>query len=100
MVLWERNKMKQKNINFNLDINDYFDFDLNEVIIGTTDDEFDIEINSTSKFLFYRFNNLHALEKLQNRDWLYFINRLLDISDGDISSLNLFNFDQNWKDAE
>ena len=120
MVLWERNKMKQKIINFNLDINDDFDHDLNEVIIGTTYDKFDIEIHSTSKFLFYRFNNLrrdfgeepykirqniisddlHVLEKLQNRDWPYFINRLLDILDGDISSLNLFNFDQNWNDAE
>ena len=42
MVLWERNKMKQKIINFNLDINDDFDHDLNEVIIGTTYDKFDI----------------------------------------------------------
>ena len=80
--------MKQKIISFNLDINDDFDHDLNEVIIGTTYDKFDIEIHSTSKFLIYRFNNLrcdfgeeaykiretiisddlHALEKLQNRD--------------------------------
>ena len=120
MVLWERNKMKQKFIHFNLDFNEDFDFDLNEMVIGTIDDKFGIETHSSSKFLLYCFNNLrrdfgeeaykirhiiisedlHELEKLQSRDWSYFIDRLLEISDGGISSLNLFNFDQNRNTTE
>ena len=79
--------MNKKNL-LNLDINYDFDFYLNEVIIGTTDDKFDIDTHSTSKFLFYHFNNvrrdfseeaykirhtiisgdLHAIEKLQSKD--------------------------------
>ena len=35
-----------------LDINDDFDFYLNEVIIDTTDNKFDNDTHSTSKFLF------------------------------------------------
>ena len=109
--------MNKKNL-LNLDINDDFDFYLNEVIIGTTDDKFDIDTHSTSKFLFYHFNNLrrdfsgeaykirhaiisddlHAIEKLQSKDWPYFINRLLEVSDGDISSLNLINLSQHQND--
>ena len=34
-------------------------------------------------------DNQHALESLQSKDWSYFINRLLEVSSGDISSLNL-----------
>ena len=93
---------------------------MNEVISGTTDDKFDIDTNSTSKFLFYHFNNLrhdfgevaykirhtiisndlHALEKLQSTNWPYFIDRLLEISKRNITELNLFNFDQNRNNRE
>ena len=48
----------KKFVDFNLDINDDFNLYLNEVIIGATDDKFDIDTHSTSKFLFYHFNNL------------------------------------------
>ena len=48
----------KKIVDFNLDINDDFDFYLNEVIIGTNDNKFDIDTHSTLKFLFYHFNNL------------------------------------------
>ena len=88
-------------------------------MIGTTDDKFDINTHSTSKFLFYHFNNsrrdfgekvykirhaiisvdLQAIEKLQSQNWPYFINRLLEVSDGDISSLNLINLTQNQNDT-
>ena len=56
-VLAQQNERK-KFVDFNLDINADFDFYLNEVIIGTSDNKFDIDTHSTSKFLFYRFNNL------------------------------------------
>ena len=48
---------EKKFVDYNLDIKDNLDFYLNEVIIGITDDKFDIDIHSTSKFLFYHFNN-------------------------------------------
>ena len=109
----------KKFVDFNLDINDDFHLYLNEVIIGTTDDKFDIDTHSTSKFLFYHFNNLrrdfgeeaykirhtiisdklHAIEKLQSKNWPYFINRLLEVSDGDISLLTLINLNQNQNDT-
>ena len=51
-MLAQQNERK-KFVDFNLDINADFDFYLNEVIIGTSDDKFDIDTHSTSKFLFY-----------------------------------------------
>ena len=48
----------KKFIDFDLDINDNFEFYFNEVIVVVTDDKFDIDTHSTSKFLFYHFNNL------------------------------------------
>ena len=109
----------KKFVHFNLDINDDFDFYFNEVIIGTADNKFDIDTHSTSRILFYNFNNLrrgfgekaykiryttisddlHAIEKLQSKNWPCFINRLLKVSDGGISSLNLINLSQNQNDA-
>ena len=45
-------------VDFNLDINDDFEFFLIEVTVSVTDDKFDIDTHSTCKFLFYHFNNL------------------------------------------
>ena len=79
------------------------------MIIGTTDDKLDIDTHSISTLLFYHFNNLrpdfreevykvrhniilnelHAIEKLQSKNWPYFNNCLLEVSDGNISPLNL-----------
>ena len=44
-------------------------------------------------------DDLHAIEKLQSKNWPYYINRLLEVSDGDISLLNLINLNQNWNDV-
>ena len=43
----------------NLDINLTGDLEyyIKEILDGVTDDKFDVHINSTSKFLFHRFNN-------------------------------------------
>ena len=93
------------------------DFDL---VVGVTDDKFDIDTHSTSNFLFYHFNNLrrylgeeaykvrhtivsddqHAPESLQSKNSSYFINRLLEASNGDISSLSLSRIIQNQNDIE
>ena len=48
----------KKVIDFDSDINDDFEFYLNEVIASVTDGKFDIDTHSTSTFLFYHFNNL------------------------------------------
>ena len=102
-------------IDFDLDTNHDFEFYLNQVIIGTTDDKFDIDTHSTSKFLFYHFSNLrrdfgeeayklrhtiildnlHALDKLHSKNWPYFIDRVLEISNDNFSLVSLFIFDQN-----
>ena len=110
----------KKFMDFELDISDDFEFYLNEIIAGITDDKFDMDMHSTSKFLFYHFNNLrcylgekaykirhtivsdnqHALETLQSKDWPYFINRLVEVSEGDITWLNLHGISQNENDVE
>ena len=41
-----------------------------------------------------------ALELLQSKDWPYFINRLLEVSEGDITLLNLSRISQNENDAK
>ena len=84
------------------------------MIIGTID----IGTHSTSKFYFiilitfgdfgdetYEIrhtvvsHDLHTIEKLQSKNWPYFINRLLEVLDGGISLLNLINLSQNRNDA-
>ena len=48
----------KKLMEFELDIADHFEFYLNEIISGITDNKFDMDMHSTFKFLFYHFNNL------------------------------------------
>ena len=40
-------------------------------------------------------DDLYAIEELQRRDWSYFIDRLLKVSEPDNSSLELFNPNHN-----
>ena len=110
----------KKIIDFGLDINNDFELHLNELFANVTDDRFDIDKQSTSKKFFYRFDNArrnlgeepykirhtivsdnqHALENLQRKDWSYFINHLLEVSNGDISSLILVGIGQNQNNME
>ena len=90
-------------MDYKIDLTDDFDFYLNEIIAPITNDKDDLDTNSTSKFLFYHFNNLrhnfldedtykirhtivsddqYALDVLQSRDWPYLIDRLLEVSKG------------------
>ena len=91
-----------------IDLSGDFDFHLNEIIAPITKDKYDMDTNSASKFLFYHFNNLrrnlnedackirhtfvsddqYVLEFLQSRNWPYFIDSILEISEDDITSLN------------
>ena len=85
----------KKLLKVNVDINDDFEYYVREVLDGTTNHRYDMNTKSTSKFLFYHFNMLrqsqgkrflrirhsiiadndYALEKLQNKDWQYFVER-------------------------
>ena len=47
-------------MDFELDISNNFEFYLSEIIAGITDSKFDMDMHSTSKFLFYHFNNLRC----------------------------------------
>ena len=93
---------------------------LNEIVAGISDKKFDMDKHSTSKFLFYHFNNLrphlgeeayktrhtivsedqHALETLQSKDWPYFIKCFLKVSEGDITSFNLSGISQSENDIK
>ena len=102
-------------MDYEIELSDDFDFYLNEIIAPFTNDKDDMDNNSTPKFLFYHFTNLrlnlnedtyklrhtivsgnqYILEVLQSRDCSCFINRLLEASEGDITSLNLREVDDN-----
>ena len=93
----------KKLMDYKIDLTDDFEFYLNEIIAPITNDKDDMDTNSTSKSLFYHFNNLrhifldedtykirhtivsddqYALDVLQSRDWPYLIDRLLEVSKG------------------
>ena len=46
---------------YKIDLTDDFEFYLNEIIAPITNDKDDMDTNSTSKFLFYHFNNLRHI---------------------------------------
>ena len=83
-----------------------FDFDINDFLADITYNKCDMLSNINSKILFYDFNNYqniigeeiqkirhtniaddgYALKNLQSKNWLYFIERITEISVGDILS--------------
>ena len=48
----------KKLMDFEFDISDNFELYLNKIIAGITEDKFDMDMHTMSKFLFYHFNNL------------------------------------------
>ena len=82
-----------------------FDFDINDFLADITYDKYMLS-NINSKILFYDFNNYqniigeeiqkirhtniaddgYALKNLQSKNWLYFIERIIEIFVGDILS--------------
>ena len=92
-------------INFTGGFNSY----INEIMNPITDNRDDLHTLSASKVLFYHFNNLmhnlnedtykirhifisdnkYELEVLQSKNWSYFIKKMLEVSQGDISLLNM-----------
>ena len=98
----------KKLLNVNVDINYDFEYHVREVLAGITNNRYDMNGNSTSKFLFYHFNMLrqsqgktflqirhsiiadddYALEKLQNKYWQYFVVTLIELSNNNIKSID------------
>ena len=89
-------KLLRVKLNIKGDLKYYF----NEILSNIQNDVNNLRTNSISKFLFYNFNTLrvsggkkplllrhsadeYALEKLQNKSWSYFIENLINVSNGD-----------------
>ena len=85
--------LTKKILKVNVAITDDFDYYIKEILANITDDRYDMNSNSGSKFLFYHFNTLsqvqgksfleirhsviadddYALENLKNKNWQYFV---------------------------
>ena len=96
--------LNKKELKVNLPIGDDFNYYVREILTNIKDDTFDLNSHSTSKFLFYNFNTFrsllgkeiftlrhsiianeeYALETLQNRNWSYFIKKLIYFSNNDL----------------
>ena len=96
--------LNKKELKVNLPIGDDFNYYVREILTNIKDDIFDLNSHSTSKFLFYNFNTFrsllgkeiftlrhsiianeeYALETLQNRNWSYFIKKLIYFSNNDL----------------
>ena len=108
--------LKKKELTINIAIQDDFSTYEREILSEIVDDDYDLQTNSTSKFLFYNFNNIRvhiekrppikvrhseiledgeALKIIQNHNWQYFIETLLEMSKNE----NLIDRDE-FKDDE
>ena len=96
--------MNKKKLKINLPIGDDFNYYVIEILKNIKDDTLNLNSDSTSKFLFYNFstfralfgkeiftlrhsiiaNEEYALETLQNRNWSYFIKKLIYFSNNDL----------------
>ena len=116
--LKKQEDLNKKELKVDVPIDDDFDYYVREILSNVKDDLFDMNSNSTSKFLFYNFdtfrslhgkeiltirnsivaNDEYALEILQNRKWLHFIKNLIYISNEDLS-LDLFQDEYNEENS-
>ena len=110
--------MNKKELKVNLPIDDDFDYYVIEILTNIKDDTFDLNSDSTSKLLFYNFNTFrsllgkdiftirhsiisndeYSLETLQNRNWSYFIKKLIYISNSDLD-VELFQDEYNKENS-
>ena len=97
--------IKKKEVKINIPIQNDFNIYVREILTEIVDDDYDLQTNSTSKFLLYNFNNVRvhiekrppikirhseiieneeALKIIQNHNWQYFIETLLFISNSEL----------------
>ena len=94
---------KKKDLIFEVPLHNDFNNYVNESLVNVIDDDFDLQTNATSKFLFYNFNNWRSIERkvpypvkhseivsneigletIQNYNWQYFIEKLISISNNE-----------------
>ena len=91
---------QKKELIIDIPIENDFNKYVTEILENVVDDDYDLQTNATSKFLFYNFNNIRSvierklpypikhseiisneigLETIQNYNWQYFIEKIIDI---------------------
>ena len=92
---------RKKDLIIDIPIENDFNKYVREILENVVDDDYDLQTNATSKFLFYNFNNVRTgierkvpypikhseiisneigLETIQNYNWQYFIEKIINIS--------------------
>ena len=95
---------KKKELLIDIPIENDFNKYVTEILQNVVDDDYDLQTNATSKFLFYNFNNIRSvierkvpypikhseiisneigLETIQNYNWQYFIEKIIQISNNE-----------------
>ena len=102
----------KKELLIEIPIQNDFEVYVREILSNVKDDDYDLHTNSTAKFLFYNFNmlrlinrlnpltvrhsqivsNEEAISILQTNNWQYFVEQLLHIANGHVD-VNDFNLD-------
>ena len=96
--------LSKKELDIDIPIGNDFIIYVREILTDVVDDDYDLQTNPTSKFLFYNFNMFRQIQRLapltvrhsqiandefamkivQSHNWQYFIETLLHISNGEI----------------
>ena len=107
--------LTKKELEIEVPVGNDFNVYVREILTDVVDDDYDLQTNPTSKFLFYNFNLFRQLERLapltirhskvasdnfaikivQSHNWQYFIETLLQISNGDLNIEHFYMDDEN-----
>ena len=97
--------LSKKELDIEVPVGNDFNTYVREVLADVVDDDYDLHMNPTSKFLFYNFNTIRQLDRLapltvwhsevannkfaikivQSHNWQYFIETLLQISNSEVN---------------
>ena len=110
----------KKDLIIDISVENDFNKYVTEILTNIVDDDYDLQTNATSKFLFYNFNNIRSvverkvpypikhseivsneigLETIQNYNWQYFIEKLIDVSNrGGLLEREDFKDDEEFED--
>ena len=97
--------LSKNELEIEIPIGNNFSTYVRDILTDVVDDDYDLQTNPTSKFLFYNFNTFRQLERLapltvrhskmanddfaikivQSHNWQYFIEKLLQISNNDVN---------------
>ena len=97
--------LNKKELDITIPIGNDFNVYVREILTDVVDDDYDLQTNPTSKFLFYNFNTLRQIQRfppltvrhsqiaedefamkiVQSHNWQYFIETLLHISNNEIN---------------